>query len=222
MMSGSIRTSLTLLLGIGLLAGCESEPEPAPPPPPPRVEVPPPPPPPAPIGDQAIQELIDRSIQAIATNLPKVPTVRDTKHRLVLRAMEPDADSRAAKGHGQSARVLQQTLTGLTQDKNITRLFRIVNAPQADPEKLKKIIGDTNPDDLLAPDSDEDIAPVDDDPRDVYLLSAQVTEVSRYAENQYAVSLRVEHPHTRQTVLTKEVQLNLYWDTDALQWREAK
>lgn len=104
----------------------------------------------------------------------------------------------------------------------MTRLFRVVNAPAADPEKLKEVLGGSNPDDQALPDSDEALGPIVDDPRDVYLLSAVVTEVSRYTENRYTVSLRVEHPHTRQTVLSKEVRLNLYWDADALQWREAK
>lgn len=218
-MNFSLRIWLTPLLGICILAGCESEPEPAPPPPP-RAELPYTPPPPAPIGDQAIQTLIDRSIQTIAANLPNAPAVRDTKHRLVLQANEPQADRSA--GADQSARVLQQTLTGLTQDKAISRLFRVVNAPRTDPEKLKEVLGGSSPDDQALPDSDEALGPIVDDPRDVYLLSTQVTEVSRYTENRYTVSLRVEHPHTRQTVLAKEVQLNLFWDADSLQWREAR
>lgn len=220
-MNCSFRIWLVPILGLCLLAGCESEPEPLPPPPPQeRVELPPRPTPPAPIGDQAIQELIDRSIQTISANLPNVPAVRDTKHRLVLKPIEPNAQRPA--GADPSARVLQQTLTGLTQNKEISRLFRVVNAPMTDPEKLKGIQGGSNPDDQVLPDSDEALGPIVDDPRDVYLLSAQVTEVSRYTENRYTVSLRVDHPHTRQTVLTNEVRLNLYWDPDSLQWREAE
>lgn len=219
-MTKGFRDWLLPLLALCIVVGCESEPEPAPPPPPPRVELPPPPPPPAPIGDQAIQELIDRSINTISANLPNAPKVRDTKHRLVLRAADPADEHNSAAD--QSARVLQQTLIGLTQNKNITRLFRIVNAPRADPERINEVLGGANQDDLVAPDSDEPLGPVVDDPRDVYLLSATVTEISRYTENRYTVSLRVEHPHSRQTVLSKKVQLNLYWDADLLQWREAK
>jgi len=198
-----------LLIGTVGLAGCASTPETSSPPPV-RSQ---------PIDARSADLLINDAVQYIAAELPQVPEIKNTQYRLVL-GLGPIEVSNF-KNPERFDTVMRQINSRLMRNAEMTRLFRMVQISVPTAEAVTSSIGGAPSSDFALPDSDEETGPAKYDPRDIYILTGKFTQFGDRGDLKRALylSVSVEHPHTRQVVLTKDFRRNFNWDTEAGKWK---
>lgn len=199
---------LLALLCLTALSGCKSEPYT----PPPAVRA-------QPIDAESADLLVNDAVQYLATELPQAPGVKGTRHRLVL-GLGPIAVSNFADPQ-RFETVMRQVNSRLMRNAALTRVFRMVQTSVPTSQAITQALGGAPASDFSAPDADEDTGPAKYDPRDIYVLTGRFTQFGDRGDMDRALflSVSVEHPHSRQVVLTKDFRRNFQWDTASGSWK---
>ena len=193
-----------------MLTGCKSKQ---------KVYIPPPQVRAQPIDSRSADLLINEAVQYLATELPQAPGVRDTRHRLVL-GLGPIEVSNFADPQ-RFVTAMRQINSRLMRNAALTRLFRMVQVSVASSQAITQALGGAPAADFGLPDSDADTGPAKYDPRDIYILTGKFTQYGDNADLDRSLwlSVSVEHPHSRQVVLTKDFRRNFRWDTASGTWQ---
>jgi len=190
------------------LFGCKSTPE-----------VDPPPVRSQPIDAHSADLLIEDAAQYIVTELPNAPGVQGTQYRLAL-GMGPIEATNFAQPERFDT-VMRSLNTRLMRNATMTRLFRMVSVSVPTAESITRALSGAHADDMNLPDSDAYSGPAKFDPRDIYILTGTFTQFGDAGgyERSLRLSINVEHPQSRQIVISKAFNRNFVWDTASGTWR---
>lgn len=171
-----------------------------------------------PLDAKSAQLLVSDASQYIVTELPLVPDVANTDYRLVLGIGPIEVQNFSDPERFRTTMHLLRT--ELLKNRTMQRYFRMVTMNTRSAEELTRRMGGGHSDDLGNPDGD-DSGPAKYDPRDIYILSGEFTQFGdRGGYRSLKLTVHVEHPHSRQVVLSYAFTRNFRWDGQSGTWQE--
>lgn len=158
---------------------------------------------------QALDEIVDDVSKYLVQAMPKYAKDQGTEWRLTLAVgtlVDGTDDKKLGSAMDRIARKLQV-------NDQFRRHFKVLSSTASDAEAVIKDLSGSHPDDIYLPDSDADNGVAKVHPEDLYVMTGR-TDVFTSNRNRVMKTVTlidVQHPKTRQVVLSKEFSRTYYF-----------
>jgi hypothetical protein len=175
-----------------------------------------------PADAETINRMVDDAAQYIAMQLPQTPTVRQAKYRQVLGIGPIHVSGFASPVRYADA--LSSLQAKLLANESLQNSFRMIVTSSPDAiEVVREVGGEQMSFQDPRGNDPQSSKPQQYKAEDVFVLSGNFTRLRSDSESRfYRLIVQVVHPHSRQTVLSREFQANFKWDEEKQQWRSVR
>jgi hypothetical protein len=175
-----------------------------------------------PADAEVINRMVDDAAQYIALQLPQTPMVKQAKYRQVL-GLGPIQVSGFSSPTRFSA-ALDSLQAKLMANESLQNSFRMIitNSPDAN-DVVREVGGEQTSFQDPRGDDPQSSKPQQYKAEDVFVLSGNFTRIRSDPDTRaYRLIVHVVHPHSRQSVLSREFQANFKWDEKQQRWTIAR